>query len=186
MANFIVNTSGSNVDEFTTLVDRFTPRIIVSGLSGGTVVTFSNGITSGTATVDSTTYQAEYMINNYGTWTVTASTVNLSESISIDRFKYYHIYGIKILSQPIDYSGPIGDNAIFNVVAEGDNLSYQWEASTNGGNTWINSASTGNTTDTLTVGIIAARNGFLFRCKITDSNGNIIRSNAGKIIVSST
>ena len=74
-------------------------------------------------------------------------------------------------------------NAIFSVTATGTNLSYQWQASTDGGNTWKNSGLKGNKTNKLTVKATAARNGYMFRCLITDCVGQTVTSDAAKLTV---
>jgi hypothetical protein len=88
---------------------------------------------------------------------------------------------ISITSEPEDYSGSIGDTAVFTVVAEGEELTYQWQVYKNGA--WKNTSLAGNTTDTLEVGIIDSRDGMTFRCVIKDSNNNMVISNEVMIAV---
>ena len=77
---------------------------------------------------------------------------------------------ITITSQPEDYEGTIGDTAEFTIEAEGEDLTYQWQVYKNGA--WKNTSLPGNKTDTLEVEILASRDGMIFRCVITDENGN--------------
>jgi len=89
----------------------------------------------------------------------------------------YKVIDIRITSQPVDFVGNIGDTATFTVVATGDGLTYQWQVSTDGGSTWLNSGLPGNTTSTFTPEITQQRLSYLFRCKITDENSNVVVSN---------
>ncbi|MGM9629341.1 immunoglobulin domain-containing protein, partial [Butyricicoccus sp.] len=91
---------------------------------------------------------------------------------------------ITITSQPEDYTGAIGTNATFKVVAEGNSeLTYQWQYQNVGSSSWAKSSQSGSTTDTLTVPITAARDGQKYRCVIKDADGNTVTSNAASIIV---
>ena len=86
-----------------------------------------------------------------------------------------------ITSDPSNYSGQIGETALFNVVAEGDGIKYQWQTLTNGD--WVNSTLGGNKTATLSVVIKASRNGNQFRCVVSDSNGNSTTSGVATLYV---
>jgi len=86
--------------------------------------------------------------------------------------------GPQIISQPVDYVGLVGDNATFTVVAEGEGLKYQWEFSEDDGASWKLSASTSST---VSVEFKAYRNNYLYRCVITDGDGNSVTSNAARL-----
>ncbi|MBR2992883.1 MAG: fibronectin type III domain-containing protein [Clostridiales bacterium] len=88
---------------------------------------------------------------------------------------------ICINTQPIDFSGPKGDIAVYTVNASGDSLSYQWQI--NKGSGWINTSFTGNKTSTLLVEIMNSRNGFKFRCIITDIYGVSMISNEVTLLI---
>jgi len=77
---------------------------------------------------------------------------------------------VKIITEPENYTGSIGDKATFEVVAEGEDLTYQWQIYKNGA--WKNTSLAGNKTDTLDVEVLASRDGMQFRCIVTDANGN--------------
>lgn len=94
---------------------------------------------------------------------------------------------LKIKKQPTDVSVAIGDSAIFTVVAEGNNLSYQWQVSSSNGANWGDTALDGNKTATLTVSPVATvHNGRLYRCVVTDSAGDTVTSSAAKLTVINT
>lgn len=78
-----------------------------------------------------------------------------------------------IIYQPKDVIGAVGDPVVFNVVAM-NVASYQWQVAKIGTNTWTNANSPGNTTDTVTVTLVASSFNYRMRCKLTDSDGNVI------------
>jgi len=88
---------------------------------------------------------------------------------------------VTITSEPEDYCGPIGDTAVFTVVAEGEELTYQWQVYKSG--VWKNTSLTGNKTSTLEVGILESRDGMKFRCVVTDINGTSVASNEAIVTV---
>ncbi len=80
---------------------------------------------------------------------------------------------LAITTQPEDYSGPVGDYAVFNVSAEGEGLKYQWQVLKNG--TWTNcSKNDGAKTATFTQEIKDSRNGNVYQCVITDKYGDTV------------
>lgn len=88
-----------------------------------------------------------------------------------------------ILTQPVDYTGAIGDNAVFTVVAN-NVKSYSWQmVDSEESTSW---ADLGAYTDTLTLNIQTARLAYRFRCKITGLDNSIIYTNVVKMIQSET
>lgn len=81
-----------------------------------------------------------------------------------------------ITSQPENYAGSVGDVAEFTVGAVGEDLKYQWYYSKNYGVSWGESSSTGSNTPTLTLTLSKANSGRMYRCVITDKNGQSITS----------
>lgn len=91
---------------------------------------------------------------------------------------------LKIVTQPQDVSAKSGDSVSYTVVAEGESLTYQWQVSSSNGAKWGNTSLTGNNTATLTVSPVGTvLNGRLYRCVITDKNGNTIITNPAKLTV---
>ena len=86
-----------------------------------------------------------------------------------------------ITEQPVDFEGAENAMATFTVVAEGDNLSYRWKYSNDGGETWKDSWSDGYATDTLTVELKAYRNGQQYKCVVTNAKGEAIESDAASM-----
>lgn len=67
-------------------------------------------------------------------------------------------------------------NISLKVNAEGNNLSYQWYVSKDGGEKWDKSGLSGNKTDTLKFKSDMSRYGYFFKCVISDSDGNVRES----------
>lgn len=86
---------------------------------------------------------------------------------------------IEIVQQPVDFIGNIGDTAEFQVLGEGECLTYQWQYSVNG-NKWYNSSVKGKTYRTL---LSEERNGRMIRCVINDVYGNSITSDVVKMSI---
>ena len=76
-----------------------------------------------------------------------------------------------IVEGPKDATQKVGTTAEFIVVTTGDVVAYRWEYSRNGIN-WYNTTMDGADTDTLIVPVLASRNGYMYRCVITDAYGN--------------
>ena len=89
-----------------------------------------------------------------------------------------------ITSQPVDVNAPLGTSAYFSVKASGTGLAYQWQYSTNGGQTWTNlSVSTGYNKDTVYFTVSSNFIGRPYRCVIKDSKGNTVISDSVKMTV---
>lgn len=84
---------------------------------------------------------------------------------------------LKITQQPTDVTVSENGEAVFTVKAEGTELSYQWQFQPASITTeWSNTSVTGATTSRLTIVASAYRNGYKYRCVITDGHGNSITS----------
>lgn len=77
--------------------------------------------------------------------------------------------GPVIIAQPSDQFVFVLSNAYFTVKASGSDLTYKWEYRKDNVNKYWSSA--GSTTDTLVIEGKTYREGFQYRCAITDSNG---------------
>jgi len=93
-------------------------------------------------------------------------------------YAFIHVTTAEIITQPQPVTAAVGSKAVSTVETEGEVASYQWQYSKDSGKSWYNSsaATQGYNTDTLTVGATAARNGFMYRCVIIDSEGNRIET----------
>ena len=86
---------------------------------------------------------------------------------------------IQIVTQPENYVGLVGDMASFSVEAEGEGLTYRWEFSQDNGTTWEKASST---TNTLSFEFKAYRLNYLYRCVITDAEGNSITTDIVELV----
>ena len=76
--------------------------------------------------------------------------------------------GVTIITQPQDVRNAIqGQLYYFTMEAQGENLTYRWERSADGGETWQDSWNQGYNTPNLSVRMNANRDGDLYRCRIT-------------------
>ena len=92
---------------------------------------------------------------------------------------------IKIVEQPKDAAGAVGTKVTFYVTAK-NVVGYKWQVSTNNGETWIAAGTKyydGVTTDTITVPVKAARDGYQFRCVLTSGTGKTVNTSAATLTV---
>ncbi len=90
---------------------------------------------------------------------------------------------IAITEQPRTVRAPLGETAAFHVEATGVGLTYQWQYKAPGSDKWVNSTAAGARTDTLEIGVTAARNGQKYHCVVRDANGKQYTSDAAKLLV---
>ncbi|MBQ6831684.1 MAG: leucine-rich repeat protein [Oscillospiraceae bacterium] len=150
-------------------------------------------------------YQWQYRTSSKGSWKNTSATGSKTATVSVPatatrngyqyRCKITDQYGnviyssaatlkivtLKVTGQPTSKYLPAGKTAKFTVKVSGTGLKYQWQYRTSAKGSWKNTSATGSKTATLSVGAIAARNGYQYRCKITDKYGNVIYSNAATL-----
>ena len=88
-----------------------------------------------------------------------------------------------ITSQPVSYEGAAGDTAVFEVKAEGEGLTYQWQYCNANSNVWRTSSMKGNGTSTLSVPVTAARDGQKYRCVITSGTGRVVTTETAVLTV---
>ena len=106
---------------------------------------------------------------------------NSTEVISqLTGTKYFHseTKNIVVITQhPKDLTVNDGSSATFAISAAGDNLTYQWQQSTNKGSSWtnINGANSSNyTTGTTTMDM----SGYQYRCIVTGAGGSVTSNTA--------
>ena len=86
-------------------------------------------------------------------------------------------------SHPANKTASVGETAKFTVSATGASLKYQWYYSNDGGKTWTKSQATGSRQATLNIAVKKGYNGLMYRCVITDANGNVLTTNGAKLTV---
>ena len=90
---------------------------------------------------------------------------------------------LAITVQPKDVTVTAGEKASFSVTATGDGLAYQWQYSTDGGETWKDSTAASGKTAKLTTTTKASFDGRLYRCVITDVFGAELVTDAAVLTV---
>ena len=152
-----------------------------------------------------TSYQWQYRKNSSDSWHNSTGTGNKTATLSVTatearngfqfRCKVSNAKGSvysntakltiltkpTITTQPSSSSVTAGSTVKFKVVATGA-TSYQWQYRKSSSDSWHNSSSTGAKTATLTVDATMARNGYQFRCKVTNAAGSTY-SNYAKLTV---
>ena len=106
------------------------------------------------------------------------STVSAAASLRESSAKSGVSQGPVITCQPRDCSVTVNGKAIFSISAEGEELSYQWQQlKTAEGSSWVSiSTYEGCKTDTLTAPAYEGRDGYRYRCLITDKYGSKVYS----------
>jgi nitrogen fixation protein FixH len=95
------------------------------------------------------------------------SKTSTSATLTIDRTN------LMINSAPVNFTGQVGETAVFVVGAQGDELTYQWQVFKDG--EWTNcSINDGAKTAALSFEIKATANGNRYQCIITDGYGNSV------------
>ena len=87
-----------------------------------------------------------------------------------------------IHTQPKDVSAEAGSTAQFTVGASGSDLTYQWQYLATGSDVWYNCTTSGAKTATLSVPAQGYRNGYQYRCVVTDGDVSAI-STAARLTV---
>ena len=95
----------------------------------------------------------------------------------------YALTNVSITQNPVNQIKSIGETAFFSVEAQGDGLTYQWQYKGPKSSNYANCGLTGNKTPTLSVQATEARNGYSYRCVITDSNNNQVISEPALLTV---
>ncbi|MBQ8975401.1 MAG: hypothetical protein IJ072_06745, partial [Oscillospiraceae bacterium] len=92
---------------------------------------------------------------------------------------------VEITKQPESVTVPAGGTASFGVEAAGDDLSYQWQFSKNGGSTWSNVGASIVSSKTANLSFTAkdSYNGFQYRCVVTDGSGISVASEGATLSI---
>ncbi|MBQ6998034.1 MAG: hypothetical protein IJN60_06665 [Oscillospiraceae bacterium] len=92
------------------------------------------------------------------------------------------LYVLGVTTQPKTQQVKTGTTVKFTVKATGTGLKYQWQSSSNG-TTWKNCSSSSAKKASFSFTSKTSHNGNYYRCKITDSEGNVIYTNAVRLYV---
>jgi len=75
---------------------------------------------------------------------------------------------------PNDQTVVLGYKGQFTASAQGEGIKYQWQYKRPDGTRWINTAMEGCQKPTVLIETTAARDGYQYRCEITDVTGNVV------------
>ncbi len=81
---------------------------------------------------------------------------------------------LTIRTHPADTVGAVGGTAVFTVAAGGDRLHYQWQYKTPRSADWKPCTVAGCRTAALSIPVKAARDGYQYRCVVTDRYGGSV------------
>ncbi len=142
------------------------------------------------------TYQWQFSKNGT-TWSNSSATGNKTDTLSFQAASTYNgrqfrcvvsdgtdtiisdvvsfTIGTKltITTQPESVTAAPGETVSFHVAAQGANITYRWQYSSNG-TTWSNSSATGCNTDTISFTALMKYNGRQFRCIVSDGTESVI------------
>ncbi|MBQ9929547.1 MAG: hypothetical protein IJO72_02025 [Oscillospiraceae bacterium] len=92
------------------------------------------------------------------------------------------LYVLGVTTQPKTAKVKTGTTVKFTVKATGNGLKYQWQSSSNG-TTWKNCSSSSATKATFSFTGKITHNGNYYRCKVTDSAGNVVYTDTVRLYV---
>ena len=121
---------------------------------------------------------------SYSGWMYRCAVSNAGGSVTSEAVTLTVANGPVITKQPADRTAAPGETVTFTVEATGLNLTYQWQYSKDGGETWRSCTSKGYDTDTFTFAMTEGYGGRLYRCVLRDDTGTT-RSSAAALILSS-
>ena len=78
-----------------------------------------------------------------------------------------------ITYHPNDQTVVLGYKGQFTAAADGEGIKYQWQYKRPGSDLWIDTAMEGCTKATVMIETTTARDGYQYRCEITDVTGNV-------------
>ncbi len=91
-----------------------------------------------------------------------------------------------IVTDPENDYSIVGGTVSFTVEAVGSDLTYQWQYQTTNGTKWYNCTATtseGYATDAITLTATKGRNGYKYRCMVTDAYGNVAYSDEATLTI---
>ena len=93
---------------------------------------------------------------------------------------------ITIITQPKNVNASLDSIVVFNVMANGEGLTYKWELYNPSTSKWADSAATGANSNEITLKVQSHQNGFKYRCNITDVNGSTVQTIPAKLTIDDT
>lgn len=93
-------------------------------------------------------------------------------------------YNPLIISQPLSVLKPLGTEVAFRVgLRSTEGVKYQWQYSTNYGETWYNCTTGTYNTDTFSTSVKTSNDGRGYRCIVTGADGHVEYSGVAQIFI---
>lgn len=89
------------------------------------------------------------------------------------------------LLQPSNVQGELNASVSMSVLVNLSDVTYQWQYRSSPSRAWANTTASGNKTDTIQLTVADVRNGYQYRCLVTDSSGRTIASSFASLHVAS-
>jgi len=163
------------------------------GISSSTSATLTNFPTSGTSPVLASTLTGFTSDNVSYSWspsnslnvstgktviasptvTTTYTVTAYNSTCSSTKTSTVTVKGVPtITTQPSNFTSCSGDNATFTIVASGDDITYQWQESNNGGSSFSNITNGGiyggaTTASLVFTGVTNTQNNYQYRCVVS-------------------
>ena len=140
---------------------------------------------SGATNASYTTPTLVFANDNADRYRVVASLVGAASSITSTHGELTVLRVINITTQPQSQGVIEGGTATFNIVASITSgvLGYQWQKSTNSGNSWSNINGANSATYTTPATVFPTTPSEQFRCVLTNSNATTLTSDAATLTV---
>ena len=158
-------------------------------------------------TTDSISYQWMYTVDGGDTWKTCTSSGSTKASFSFKMYKNfsgrYYVCAITdavgntvytdpvlvstpivITEQPEDTAAAVGETATLSVAATGDGLTYQWEYTVDGGETWKTCTSSASKKASFSFKMYKNFAGRTYRCVVTNAAGVKVTSEEAALTLS--
>ena len=195
----IVSDSSGNTEQSETVTLTVLPGPRITGQPSDRVANEGNKVSFHvTAAGNGLSYQWYYKSPNSSSFKKTSSASGLTADYSItaaakhNGYKYYCVvtdaegYTDKsqtvtltvnistvIIQQPKNVTASMGEDAVFNVKATGDNISYQWQVQNADGVDWVGCEETYANGKILLVEVTDGMNGSRYRCAVSNAGGTV-------------
>ena len=178
-------------------------KITAQPKNSGSVAASTNVVYSVKATGDGLKYQWQFRENEKAAWTNSPSAGATTDTLTVvatepkNGYEYQCVitdkYGkkavsnkatmtvqvtLRILTQPSGTTAAAGETVKFSVKAVGTEMKYQWQYRTSTTASWTNATATGATEAIVSVPASLNRDGYQYRCVITDKYGKKVTSTA--------